>query len=114
MAVLPVGVGMSMRNAVAVIEGLFEEGGHFQRTPKVGNEAGARQWKERRARVPFAELAFAVFFAGTVVAFAASGHWGALPFLTLFLSGYSYVVVRCFQERRTATPPLPPFPATSR
>jgi cellulose synthase/poly-beta-1,6-N-acetylglucosamine synthase-like glycosyltransferase len=96
LAVLPVGVGMSMRNAVAVIEGLFEEGGHFQRTPKVGDPdvAGARQWKESRARVPFAELAFAVFFAGTVVAFAAAGHWGALPFLTLFLSGYTYVVVK--------------------
>src|SRR6185295_15739849 len=31
LAVLPVGVGMSVRNAVAVVEGLFEEGGHFKR-----------------------------------------------------------------------------------
>jgi hypothetical protein len=94
LAVLPVGVGMSMRNAVAVVEGLFEKGGHFRRTPKVG-DGGARFFKERRRlRIPLAELAFALFFAGTVVAFAAAGHWGALPFLTLFLSGYSYVVVK--------------------
>lgn len=101
LAVLPVGVGMSMRNAVAVIEGLIEEGGHFQRTPKVGDgeavggrQSGSRQRIESRQHIPFAELAFALFFAGTVVAFAATGHWGALPFLTLFLSGYSYVVVK--------------------
>jgi cellulose synthase/poly-beta-1,6-N-acetylglucosamine synthase-like glycosyltransferase len=96
LAVLPVGVGMSMRNAVAVVEGFFEEGGHFRRTPKVGDqgEAGSRQRNESRHRIPLAELAFALFFAGTVVAFAAAGHWGALPFLTLFLSGYSYVVVK--------------------
>jgi hypothetical protein len=94
LAVLPVGVGMSMRNAVAVVEGLLEEGGHFRRTPKVG-DGSTRIWREPiRLRVPLAELAFALFFAGTVVAFAAAGHWGALPFLTLFLFGYSYVVVK--------------------
>jgi cellulose synthase/poly-beta-1,6-N-acetylglucosamine synthase-like glycosyltransferase len=92
LAVLPVGVGMSMRNGIAVIEGLLLEGGPFQRTPKMGDLAGAVFTRTRR--VPWAELALALFFAGTVLAFAASGHWGALPFLTLFLSGYSYVVVK--------------------
>ncbi|MFL6245415.1 MAG: cellulose synthase family protein, partial [Thermoanaerobaculia bacterium] len=90
LAVLPVGVGMSMRNAVAVLEGLIEEGGHFKRTPKAGDGVIPRSVR----RVPWAELAFALFFAGTVTAFAAAGHWAALPFLTLFLSGYSYVVVK--------------------
>lgn len=90
LAVLPVGVGMSMRNAVAVLEGLFEEGGHFKRTPKAGDGVAPRSMR----RMPWAELAFALFFAGTVAAFAAAGHWAALPFLTLFLSGYSYVVLK--------------------
>lgn len=102
LAVLPVGVGMSMRNAVAVIEGLLEEGGHFKRTPKVGDSSvdsrrsavGRRPRQRFARRVPLAELAFALFFAGTVAAFAAAGHWAALPFLALFLSGYSYVVVQ--------------------
>jgi len=91
LAVLPVGVGMSMRNAAAVIEGLFEEGGHFKRTPKAGDVLRPRP---QRARLPVAELALALFFAGTVAAFAAAGHFAALPFLMLFLSGYSYVVVQ--------------------
>ena len=90
LAVLPVGVGMSMRNAVAVIEGLIEEGGHFKRTPKAGDTI-ARQAKRR---APLAELAFALFFAGTVISFILAGHWGAIPFLGLFLSGYSYVAVK--------------------
>jgi cellulose synthase/poly-beta-1,6-N-acetylglucosamine synthase-like glycosyltransferase len=91
LAVLPVGVGMSMRNAVAVVEGLVHEGGHFQRTPKVGD--GTRAQSIRR-RMPVAELALAMFFGGTVLAFAIAGHWTALPFLALFLSGYTYVVVK--------------------
>jgi cellulose synthase/poly-beta-1,6-N-acetylglucosamine synthase-like glycosyltransferase len=90
LAVLPIGVGMSLRNAIAVVEGLVEEGGHFKRTPKVGNGVH----RERSRRMPFAELALALFFAGTVAAFAAAGHWGALPFLGIFLSGYGYVVVQ--------------------
>ena len=90
LAVLPVGVGMSMRNAVAVVEGLFEQGGHFKRTPKAGDGIAARPAR----RIPWAELAFSFFFAGTTVAFAASGHWAALPFLLMFLSGYSYVAVK--------------------
>jgi hypothetical protein len=75
---------------VAVVEGLFEVGGHFKRTPKVGD--GVR--RELVRRLPLAEFALALFFAGTVAAFAAAGHWAALPFLALFLSGYSYVVVQ--------------------
>jgi cellulose synthase/poly-beta-1,6-N-acetylglucosamine synthase-like glycosyltransferase len=94
LAVLPVGVGISMRNAIAVIEGLVQRGGHFERTPKVGDGSGRAVIGDRRWRVPVAELAFALYFAGTVAAFAAAGHWAALPFLMLFLSGYSYVVVK--------------------
>jgi cellulose synthase/poly-beta-1,6-N-acetylglucosamine synthase-like glycosyltransferase len=90
LAVLPVGLGMSMRNAVAVVEGLIEEGGHFKRTPKTGD--GMPQRSARR--MPWAELALSLFFAGTVAAFALAGHWAALPFLGLFLSGYSYVAVK--------------------
>jgi cellulose synthase/poly-beta-1,6-N-acetylglucosamine synthase-like glycosyltransferase len=93
LAVLPVGVGISMRNAVAVIEGLVHEGGHFVRTQKIGNAPSHPRSRGMRS-IPLAELAFAIFFAGTVVSFAAAGHWAALPFLTLFLSGYSYVVVK--------------------
>ncbi|HEY0159617.1 MAG TPA: glycosyltransferase [Thermoanaerobaculia bacterium] len=85
LAVLPVGVGMAVRNASAVLEGLFERGGYFKRTPKSG---GKRLRREGR-RTLVAEAALAVFFAGTIAAFAVAGYWTAIPFLTLFASGYT-------------------------
>jgi cellulose synthase/poly-beta-1,6-N-acetylglucosamine synthase-like glycosyltransferase len=94
LAVLPVGVGMSIRNASAVIEGLFERGGHFARTPKEGDGfvgASADLHQARAARVPVAELALMLFFIGTLVAFTAAGNWLSIPFILLFASGYGYV-----------------------
>jgi hypothetical protein len=90
LAVLPVGVGMSLRNAVAVIEGLVDEGGHFQRTPKAGNST----LREVTRRFPIAELAFSLFFLATLASFSLAGHWAALPFLALFFSGYGYVSLK--------------------
>jgi len=94
LAVLPVGVGMSVRNAVAVVEGLFENGGHFKRTPKMGF-AGVprRRGPFFETRFPIAELALAVFFAGVLVGFAAAGRWLSLPFLSLFVTGYAYIAL---------------------
>jgi cellulose synthase/poly-beta-1,6-N-acetylglucosamine synthase-like glycosyltransferase len=95
LAVLPVGVGMAVRNASAVIEGLCSNGGVFKRTPKAGN---ARVRKETRRRRGFAEAALAIFFAATIVSFAFAGYWTALPFLTLFASGYASFAVLNLRE----------------
>jgi cellulose synthase/poly-beta-1,6-N-acetylglucosamine synthase-like glycosyltransferase len=95
MAALPVGIGMSVRNAVAVVEGLVEEGGYFRRTPKRGD--GPRK-ASRRPGAPaplyhYAEVALAVFFLGSIGAFAARGHWASIPFLSLFACGYTTVAI---------------------
>ena len=94
LAVLPVGVGMSVRNAVAVIEGAFEHGGEFKRTPKAGWTGRVRS--VRRLRV--VEGSLAIFFAGMMILFAAEGHFGGLPFLSLFLGGYAYVAALSLRE----------------
>lgn len=99
LAVLPVGVGMSVRNAAAVLEGLVQTGGYFRRTPKEGDSG--RAVRGRRPRVPWIEAALAVMFAAVVAAFAASRHWVSLPFLTLFVTGYGYVAFFAFLERLT-------------
>lgn len=101
LAVLPVGVGMSVRNAAAVIEGLVQRGGHFHRTPKAGD--AMRVARERRLRLPMAEMALALFFAGVLIAFAAAGRWGSLPFLGLFAGGYGLMVVLSLNERFSTT-----------
>jgi len=96
-AVLPVGVGMSVRNAIAVVEGLLEEGGYFKRTPKAGTtHRPHRPYRPYRA---YGELSLAIYFAAVVVVFAAEDRWISLPFLTLFASGYGYFALRAMAER---------------
>jgi cellulose synthase/poly-beta-1,6-N-acetylglucosamine synthase-like glycosyltransferase len=95
LAVLPVGVGMAVRNASAVIEGLFERGGYFKRTPKSG---GRTKVRNERRRTLVAEGALAAFFAGTIAAFAVAGYWTAIPFLSLFASGYALFAVLNLRE----------------
>ncbi|HET7433111.1 MAG TPA: glycosyltransferase [Thermoanaerobaculia bacterium] len=102
LAVLPVGVGMSVRNAMAVIEGLLQRGGEFRRTPKRGD--AARELIERKPRAPWIESLLALFFAAATGAFAAGHHWASLPFLLLFISGYGYVAAIGLKERLSYRP----------
>jgi cellulose synthase/poly-beta-1,6-N-acetylglucosamine synthase-like glycosyltransferase len=98
-AVIPIGIGISLRNSAAVLEGLVERGGHFRRTPKSGDSG--RVVIERPPRWPLGELLLALFFAGALGCFAWSGQWVALPFLTLFTSGFVYVAATALFERLT-------------
>jgi cellulose synthase/poly-beta-1,6-N-acetylglucosamine synthase-like glycosyltransferase len=97
LAVLPVGIGMSNRNAMAVLEGLVQTGGTFLRTPKEGDSR--RRVSDGRPRMPWIELTLTLLFASVVAAFAASRHWVSLPFLTLFVTGYGYVAFFALKER---------------
>ncbi len=98
-AVLPVGVGMSVRNAVAVVEGLFQEGGYFRRTPKMGSHGTNRTDRTDRTYRSYGELVLALYFGAVVIAFAQAGRWLSLPFLALFVSGYGYVAFLAIAER---------------
>ena len=97
LCVLPVGIGISIRNSAAVLEGLFEQGGYFRRTPKQGEASHARE--ERPPRIPVAELLLALFFAVALAGFLAARQWISAPFLTLFLSGFGYVSWWALRER---------------
>jgi cellulose synthase/poly-beta-1,6-N-acetylglucosamine synthase-like glycosyltransferase len=97
LAVLPVGVGISVRNAAAVVEGMFESGGEFLRTPKQGD--GTSVVREGPARIPLVEVALALFFLGAMGAFAGTRQWLSLPFLAIFASGYGVVAYEAFKER---------------
>ncbi len=99
LAVIPIGIGISIRNSAAVLEGLFEHGGHFRRTPKSGDSG--RVVIERPPRVPIAELLLAAFFVAAFGAFAMARQWIALPFLMLFTGGFVYVAAAGLIERIT-------------
>jgi len=96
-AVLPIGVGISIRNSAAVLEGLFEKGGHFRRTPKRGE--AARETFERPPRFPLPEALLAAFFTLATATLIAAHQWVSLPFVLLFLGGYGYVAIRGTAER---------------
>ena len=99
LAVLPVAVGMSIRNAAAVLEGLVQTGGYFRRTPKQGDSV--RHVSEGRPRIPWIEMLLTAVFGAVVVAFAARAHWVSVPFLMLFATGYGYIAAHALQERLT-------------
>jgi cellulose synthase/poly-beta-1,6-N-acetylglucosamine synthase-like glycosyltransferase len=96
-AVLPVGIGISLRNASAVIEGLVHRGGYFRRTPKRGDSA--IESFERRPRIPIGELILAAFFVAAAAAFCVARQWVSLPFIGLFLGGYATIVFQALGER---------------
>lgn len=91
-AVLPVGIGMSAVNAAAVLEGLFETGGHFSRTPKTGSGRVVVA-ADRFKGFPVAESILGLFFLVAAGLFLVQGYYLAIPFVFLFLSGYAHVVV---------------------
>lgn len=98
LTVLPVGVGMSVVNGAAVLEGLFQSGGYFSRTPKSGGRSRLATL-DRFDHIPVAEALLACFFFVSLWVFLMQGHYVAMPFVLLFLSGYGQVVAAKVAER---------------
>ena len=88
------GVGMSVNNTRALIEGLFADRGAFERTPKFGSEGAWRLRRRafRKKRSLHVELAMALYLLGGGIVMAAWGAWFSLPFLLLFFSGFLLVI----------------------
>jgi len=102
---MAVGIGISVINGLAVLEGLFNRGEkEFVRTPKYG---AADQWKRRagsfkksRSALPYVELLLGLYMLACVVASIVSRKaLGTLPFLIIFSFGYLYVAVMTFYSR---------------
>ena len=94
-AVLGIGIGISINNALAVIEGLFGKSSEFTRTPKYRIEGAGDSWKQKVYRgkaswVPYAELGLAGYFTFTSLYAMAYGLVGTLPFISIFLWGFFY------------------------
>jgi len=109
-ALMGLGIGLSVSNARAVLGGLFQQGGTFVRTPKyriedrTGEEAEATP-AEAEAQAPktgpryqaardlslVIEGLFALYFAAATVLAIQWKMYLSLPFLWLFLQGYTYM-----------------------
>ncbi len=90
------GLGLSVNNALAVLSGCTRMGGTFHRTPKYKIERMGEDWVGKRYRsgrnlaFPI-EVAFALYFIACTVYALALGMWPSLPFLGLFVYGFSYM-----------------------
>jgi cellulose synthase/poly-beta-1,6-N-acetylglucosamine synthase-like glycosyltransferase len=102
---MSLGIGLSINNAKAVLEGLLGHETEFVRTAKHGVQASSDPWRQMKYRakkgfVPLIELAFAAYFVYTIYVAITGKHWVSLPFLILFLVGYLYVGTSSIYQRR--------------
>jgi cellulose synthase/poly-beta-1,6-N-acetylglucosamine synthase-like glycosyltransferase len=93
--VMAVGIGLSVRNAKAVLEALFGVQSEFARTPKYRIEGQAGTWQRKSYRnragwMPFIEVGLGLYFAVTVYYSVQNENYFTAPFLLLFVWGYLY------------------------
>ncbi|MBA3650478.1 MAG: glycosyltransferase, partial [Chthoniobacterales bacterium] len=97
-ALIALGVGLSINNARAVLEALFNHQSEFKRTPKYGIESKAQVWRSCRymplkSLLPLIEVGFAIYFSYFVWHALVHGQYLTLPFLIMFQVGFLYVAV---------------------
>lgn len=108
-AVLALGVGMSISNAKAVLEAVFNRGGEFIRTPKYGLRLRGESWQNKRylalpSMLVTLELAAAAYFADLAWLAARDDNWASVPFLLLFFGGFAYVAATSLISPRAPRP----------
>src|SRR6202022_873097 len=93
--VMATGIGISVRNAQAVLEAIVGKKSEFARPPKY-NIAGKKgyyakkSYRNKAGWMPFAEILLGVYFAFTVVYAVLNENYATVPFLLLFVWGYLY------------------------
>ena len=95
-ALMGVGIGLAVNNCRAVVAGARERGGVFERTPKYRIEKRRDGWRGKRYKVGqdstvLVEGLLAIYFAACFVVAVRLHMWPSLPFLYLFLHGYTYM-----------------------
>src|SRR5499425_183278 len=93
--VMAIGIGISIRNAKAVLEAIFGVKSEFARTPKFKIEGKkdtfvAKKYKNKAGWMPYAEILLGIYFAFTVGYAVSNQNYATIPFLLLFVWGYLY------------------------
>ncbi|MFK7850720.1 MAG: cellulose synthase family protein [Akkermansiaceae bacterium] len=92
---LALGIGMSITNAKAVLEAIFNHQSAFVRTPKYGIEKKNSDWKKSsykamKTLTPFVELLFGCFFLFVVIEAAMQDRISSAILLLPFPVGFFY------------------------
>src|SRR6201987_3118101 len=93
--VMATGIGISIRNAKAVLEAIFGVKSDFARTPKFKIEGKkgtfvSKKYRNKAGLMPYAEILLGIYFALTVVYAVLNENYATIPFLLLFVWGYLY------------------------
>ncbi len=94
---LALGVGMSLRQTLAVLSGLGQRVGEFVRTPKQGGRG--RLYRSRLPLTAGAELLVAAWLSVGVFRSIQAGAVGAVPFGVFFAAGFGWVGALALWER---------------
>ncbi|MFM2418420.1 MAG: hypothetical protein RL385_3143 [Pseudomonadota bacterium] len=103
---MALGIGLSLNNAHAVLEGLLSGDAEFVRTAKHGVTKNSDSWKKNKSYLgsvnvaTVLEILFGLYFVFTIGLAAYTGAWMSIPFLVLFMVGFLYVgVLSIYQPR---------------
>ncbi len=93
--VMATGIGISVRNAQAVIEAIIGKKSEFARTPKFKIEGKkdtfvAKKYRNKAGWMPYAEVLLGLYFSLTVIYAFTNENYATIPFLLLFVWGYLY------------------------
>jgi cellulose synthase/poly-beta-1,6-N-acetylglucosamine synthase-like glycosyltransferase len=93
--VMATGIGLSVRNAQAVLEAIFGKQSEFARTPKFRIEGksgtfAAKKYKNKSGWMPYFEIALGLYFALAIAYSISNENYATVPFLLLFVWGYLY------------------------
>jgi hypothetical protein len=113
--VMAMGIGIGVRNSIAVVEALLGIQSEFVRTPKYrieGQTGGgwiSKAYRKRSGWMPWLELAMGVYFVCAIVYSIQNENYATVPFLFLFVLGYVYTGAMSlgqgyFERLRNGTP----------
>ncbi|MGD0060147.1 MAG: cellulose synthase family protein [Verrucomicrobiia bacterium] len=93
---MAVGIGLSVNNARAVLEAMFNHHSEFIRTPKYGVSGRGESWRHNKYKTlrglcPFIELALGIYFTYLVLQAVSHNQWVFVLFVILFQIGFLYV-----------------------
>ena len=93
---MAVGIGLSVNNARAVLEALFNRPSEFIRTPKVGIRQRGEPWRgvqyrSLRGVVPYLEIGLGLYFAYFMYDAINHAQWISAVFVLVSLVGFFYV-----------------------
>ena len=102
------GIGLTVNNARAVLEGLFgKTGGEFVRTPKRG-ESQRKRYRSAQVVAPWIEIAMGLYCAASLVSYLGTGRYAIGLFLVFYTMGFLSVGTLSVMEqyRMCRAPPL--------